>query len=144
MERPQEHSAGIVIYRQMKHHREYLILHYPGGHFEFAKGHIEKGESEREAAIRELKKETGIEKIVWVEGYRHKIEYQFRRKGELRDKDVVFFLARTEQKEIQLSHEHQGSLWLRYNESLKKLTFDNAKDLIKKAENYLNNLHKNT
>ena len=144
MTRPQEHSAGIVIYRQMKHHREYLLLHYPGGHFEFAKGHMEGKESEREAALRELIEETGIDKIVWVEGYRHKIEYQFRHKGELIDKDVIFFLARTEQVKIQLSHEHQDAMWLRYNEALRKLTFDNAKNLLKKAENYLNNLNKKT
>lgn len=129
-----EHSAGVVLYRQMKEGREYLLLHYPGGHFDFAKGHIEGDESEQEAAYRELKEETGIENIIWIDGYKEKIEYIYRRFGELSLKDVVFFLARTEQKKVTISHEHQGSVWLPYKEALQKLTFQSAKDLLSKAE----------
>lgn len=132
-----ERSAGIVIYRQLEGGREYLLLHYPGGHFDFAKGHIEKDESEREAAFRELKEETGIEKIVWIEGYREKIHYMYRRGPELMSKDVIFFLARTRQKKIIISHEHQGAIWLPYKEALEKLTFKTAKDLLKKGESFL-------
>lgn len=132
-----EHSAGVVLYRQMKEGREYLLLHYPGGHFDFAKGHIEGDESEQEAAYRELKEETGIENIVWIDGYKEKIEYIYRRFGELSLKDVVFFLARTEQKKVIISHEHQGSVWLPYKEALQKLTFQSAKDLLSKAEKTL-------
>lgn len=129
-----EHSAGVVLYRQMKEGREYLLLHYPGGHFDFAKGHIEGDESEQEAAYRELKEETGIENIIWIDGYKEKIEYIYRRFGEMSLKDVVFFLARTEQKKVTISHEHQGSVWLPYKEALQKLTFQSAKDLLSKAE----------
>lgn len=129
-----EHSAGVVLYRQMKEGREYLLLHYPGGHFDFAKGHIEGEESEQEAAYRELKEETGIENIIWIDGYKEKIEYIYRRFGEMSLKDVVFFLARTEQKKVIISHEHQGSVWLPYKEALQKLTFQSAKDLLSKAE----------
>jgi|WetSurMetagenome_2_1015567.scaffolds.fasta_scaffold305060_2 bis(5'-nucleosidyl)-tetraphosphatase len=132
-----EISAGILIYRQLKDTREYLLLHYPGGHFDFAKGHIEKGESEREAAIRELKEETGLEKIVWIEGYREKIHYTYRHGEEIMSKDVIFFLARTLQKKITISFEHQGALWLPYDEAYKKLTFENARQLLEKAENLL-------
>ena len=73
----EETSAGIVLYRQMKDQREYLLLHYPGGHFDFAKGHVEAGESEHETAYRELQEETGIKKIIWIEGFRHKIHCNY-------------------------------------------------------------------
>lgn len=139
---PQEHSAGFVIFREGKNHREYLLLHYPGGHFDFAKGHLENGETEQQAAVRELKEETSIEDIQWVDGYRHKIEYNYKRHGQLRYKDVIFFLAKTRQKKINLSFEHQGSLWLPYESAYQKLTFENAKDLLKKAEDHLNHLNK--
>lgn len=132
-----ERSAGILIYRQLQDSREYLLLHYPGGHFDFPKGHVEKEETEHETAYRELKEETGIEKIVWIEGYREKIHYLYRRGSALMSKDVIFFLARTRQKKIKLSHEHQGSLWLPYKEAMEKLTFKTAKDLLKKAESFL-------
>lgn len=132
-----ETSAGILIYRQMEHDREYLLLHYPGGHFDFPKGHIEKDESEREAAYRELKEETAIDQIVWIEGYREKIHYMYHRGENLMSKDVIFFLARTRKKKVVLSHEHRGSVWLPYEQALAKLTFKSAKDLLKKAEKFL-------
>jgi bis(5'-nucleosidyl)-tetraphosphatase len=137
-----ERSAGIVIYRELKEGREYLLLHYPGGHFDFPKGHIEKGESEREAALRELREETGMDKIVWIEGYREKIHYIYRRGEEMMSKDVIFFLARTPQKKITISFEHKGSEWLPYREAYAKLTFENAKKLLEKAENMLKRARK--
>ncbi len=132
-----ETSAGIILYRQLKEHREYLLLHYPGGHFDFPKGHIEKDESEHEAAYRELQEETAIQKIVWIEGFRHKIHYFYHRVSERMSKDVIFFLARTTQKKVKISFEHKGYIWLPYEEALQQTTFETAKDILKKAENFL-------
>lgn len=133
----EETSAGIVLFRQLKDQREYLLLHYPGGHFDFPKGHVERGESEHETAFRELQEETAIQKIVWIEGFRHKIHYNYHRGPELMSKDVIFFLARTTQKKVTLSHEHKGSVWMPYEEALQQITFQTAKDILKKAENFL-------
>ena len=132
-----ETSAGIVIFRQLQNQREYLLLHYPSGHFDFPKGHVEAGESEHETAYRELQEETGIQKIVWIEGFRHQINYTYRRGQDMMSKDVIFFLARTTQKKVTLSHEHQGSVWLPYQEAVTKITFDTARGLLKKAEGFL-------
>lgn len=146
-----ETSAGIVIYRQLKTKRPdrsaanatarpqhiYLLLHYPSGHFDFPKGHIEKNELEREAAFRELKEETGIKKIVWIPGFREKIRYQYLRDTKYSSKEVIFFLARTTQKKITISFEHQGSLWLPYEEALQKITYQQAKNVLEKAEKFL-------
>lgn len=132
-----EISAGIVIYRELKEGREYLLLHYPGGHIDFPKGHLEKGESEREAAYRELQEETGLKEITWIEGFRQPINYVYQRPEGLSSKDVIFFLARTTQKKVTISFEHTGSIWLPYKEAYAKLTFDNAKNVLKNAENFL-------
>lgn len=132
-----ERSAGIVLFRQMNAHREYLVLHYPGGHFDLPKGHLEEGETEREAAIRELEEETTIKNIVWIEGYRNKIHYTYSKMGKPSTKEVTFFLARTVQKKVELSHEHQGFIWLPYKEAVEKMTYENAKQLIRLAEKFL-------
>ncbi len=132
-----EHSAGVIIFRQMPEFREYLLLHYPSGHFDFPKGHIEGVETEREAAYRELQEETGIAKIVWIEGYREVIQYSYKREGKMSVKEVVFFLARTTQKKVVISFEHKGAIWLPYPEAHEKLTYTSAKNLLKKAEKFL-------
>lgn len=52
-----EKSAGAVIINDKK----VLLLHYSSGHWDFPKGHIEKGETELETAKREVKEETGLD-----------------------------------------------------------------------------------
>lgn len=133
----QERSAGVILFRQLKDQREYLLLHYPSGHFDFPKGHVEAGENDRQTANRELIEETGINEIVWIDGYLEQMHYDYRRGPELMSKDVIYFLARTTQKKVTISHEHQGFTWLPYKEAYEKLTFETAKGLIKKAEAFL-------
>ncbi len=133
-----EQSAGFVIYREDKKGiRLYLLLHYPGGHVDFAKGHIEKGETKLQAAERELEEETGINKVKWLEGYKEKIHYNYKREGQLMSKDVFFFLAQTKQKNVKISFEHQIYFWLPYHQAYQKITFMNSKNLLQKAEEFI-------
>ena len=53
-------------------------------------------------------------------------------------KYVVFYLAQTKQKKVKISWEHKGFVWLSYKEAVKKATFRNAKNVLKKAEKWLN------
>jgi len=48
-------------------------------------------------------------------------------------------LAETKTKDVKVSFEHLGYEWLTYQEALKKLTFKNAKEILKKANDYLKN-----
>ena len=88
---PMEHSAGTIIYRK----GNYLLLHYEAGHWDFPKGHIEKGEYAWETAKREAFEETGIKDLFLVKGFKHMIEYFFKDKGEIIHKNVVLFLVET-------------------------------------------------
>lgn len=134
-----EFSAGVVLFREKDGHRKYLILHYPGGHFDFPKGHLEKGETEAQAALRELVEETGIEVSGFYPGFREEMNYSFRRQDHRVDKTVTFFLAETDSSQVIISHEHQGYLWLGYEETLAKITFENARQILRRAETALNN-----
>jgi len=51
---------------------------------------------------------------------------------------VVFFIAETKDKEVKISEEHTGFLWLPIEEAIKKTTFKNSKKLIKEASDYIN------
>lgn len=132
-----EKSCGIVLFRTERHKNLFLLLHYPGGHFDFPKGHMEKGETEHQTAIRELEEETGIKDVKFIEGFREPISYTYRRGKKLSNKLVVFFLAQTIAKDVSISHEHQDFIWLSYEEALEKVTFDNARNLLIKSNEFL-------
>jgi len=144
---PKEKSAGAVIFRVENSKPYYLLLRYHSGHWEFAKGHIEKGESNEETVKREVKEETGIQEIKILPEFKEYIKYFFRAsyglKGEEKKKApwifklVVFYLAQTKEKDVKISKEHKDFIWLPFQEAQKKLTYKNAKNILKKANDYI-------
>ncbi|MEO2201718.1 MAG: NUDIX domain-containing protein [Nitrosopumilus sp.] len=130
----EETSAGIVLFRKENTKILFLLLHYPSGHWDFVKGKMEKDESTHETAIRETREETGIVDITFVKNFEEWIKYDFQYQGELVHKKVVFFLAKTETEEIEISHEHLGYTWMDYNTAMEKTTFDNAKTVLTRAQ----------
>ena len=56
----EQQSAGIITFIQTDHEILYLVLHYLSGHWDFAKGKLELGETLVQAAQRELFEETGL------------------------------------------------------------------------------------
>ncbi len=138
----EERSAGVLVFREAEE-RQYLLLHYPAGHWDYPKGHIEGGETPKETALRELKEETGIrpEDVELIEGFEETIDYIYKARRVMVHKQVIYYLGKTEQKSIDISNEHQNYIWLPYKESMEKLTFDNAKKVMKKGEKFLS-IHK--
>lgn len=141
---PVEKSAGAIIFRKKEGKNFYLLLHYPSSsrsdktYWDFPKGHIEKGESIFKTAKREIKEETGLKNIRFIEGFKEWIKYFFRADGKNIFKIVTFFLAETQEEKIKISSEHMGYKWLPYEEAVKQLTFKNAKEILNKANDYLN------
>lgn len=129
-----ERSAGIILYREDSGKMMFLLLHYPSGHWDFIKGRIEKNESPRQAALREAMEETGITKIEFVDGFEEKIQYTYQYGGKAVKKEVVFFLAKTDTKDVKISHEHLDYIWLGFEEALQKTTYQNAKNLLMKSK----------
>jgi len=133
-----EKSCGVILYYTTNSNStEILLLHYPEGHWDFPKGHVESGEEELDTALRELKEETGICDVDIVDGFREKIHYFFTNKGQTISKDVYFFLAKTKGKPVEISHEHVGFEWLSYEDAIKRLTFKNAREILKKSKQFL-------
>ena len=134
-----ERSSGAVIFSNNKelNKSEFLLLHYASGHWDFPKGNIEDGEDEVQAAYREIFEETGIQNVHFVEGFRKKIQYYYRRGDILIQKEVIFYLAITNTKEITLSNEHIGYAWKDYMEAMNQLTYKSAKDLLKEVKMFL-------
>lgn len=131
-----EKSSGVVVFQEAQE-RKYLLLNYGKGYWGFAKGIIEEGESEEKAAKRELEEETRIRGASFINGFREEIKYFFYRKGQLVRKIVVYFLTRVENRRVTISNEHIGYIWLPYDAAIKNLNFKNTKELLKKAEEFL-------
>ena len=133
----QEKSCGAVVFKRGKEGIKYLILHYEAKHWDFPKGKLELNETEEEAAKREIKEETGIDDVQFAEGFKQKISYFYRKNDEVIHKEVVVFLAETKTEEVKLSFEHIGYVWMGYENAYKKLTFNNSKEVLKKADEFL-------
>jgi 8-oxo-dGTP pyrophosphatase MutT (NUDIX family) len=132
-----EKSCGAVIFR-VGNGTEYLLLHYEAGHWDFVKGHVETGESEEETVKREILEETGLSNNAFLNGFRERIDYFYRRRGRLVSKEVIFYLVRNAgEEQVKISGEHVGYEWLNYPEALARLTYKNAKETLRKAEEHL-------
>ena len=48
-------SSGVILFNDNGNVRQYLLLNYPTGHWDFIKGGMEDGENPRQTSIREAK-----------------------------------------------------------------------------------------
>lgn len=132
-------SAGIVVYYQNDSVREYLLLHYVAGHWDFAKGKLEAGENNMQAALRELQEETGITNVTIHDGFEESFAYIFHDfRARPIEKTVTFFVGQAyDKKVVALSKEHQGYIWLPYEEAVTRLTYANAREVLIDANEFL-------
>lgn len=151
----QQYSAGIITYTiNNEHNILYLLLRYGAGHWDFPKGKIEQGETKQDAALRELMEETGLTAEI-DNNFEEEIKYIFTdfealakeqvlaKDGaqagdkQLTQKTVYFFIGKATRTNVILSHEHTNYKWLLYKQAVDLLTYDNAKELLKKADQYI-------
>lgn len=132
----EQQSAGIITFARKNHEQKYLILHYLSGHWDFPKGKLEPGETHPQAAHRELQEETGLTAEI-IPGFQESLSYTFKERGKLIKKTVTFFVGACDEQPVRLSREHTGYLWLPYEKAHEKLTYQNAKDLLQKADEFL-------
>lgn len=138
-----EFSAGAVVYflNEKEQRLEYLVLHYGSSHWDFPKGKIEPGETSEQAALREIKEETGLG-VNLDTSFEHRLFYKFKnREGELVSKQVSFYVALSNSKEVTISEEHTGFKWLSYEEARQLLTYDNAVHLLDIAHAHITRLY---
>jgi 8-oxo-dGTP pyrophosphatase MutT (NUDIX family) len=135
-------SAGVVPYvTDPEGGRRYLLLqHVPSrgtsgeGHWDFPKGGVRAGESDRSAAQRELLEETGIRASRFIETFRREVDYVFRDGPTVYRKSVLFLLAEVEDDGVVLSDEHVRYAWLPYAEAYRRLTFATSREVLRCAE----------
>lgn len=137
-----EKTIGIVVFRREGRGIRYLLLHHGGEYWNFPKGRYEKGETELEAALRELEEEASITNIKIIDGFRHEYDYDFDTK--IKDgvkekvyKHAIFFLGEVGEEKVKVSGEHLDFGWFDFDAALKRLFHQESQDLLKKAHQFL-------
>jgi bis(5'-nucleosidyl)-tetraphosphatase len=128
-----ETSAGAVVFYRGEQ-IEYLLLYH--NFWGFPKGHIERGEDEHTAALREIDEEAGVP-VTLLDGFRWVEEYEYPRRGKLNPKRAIYFLAQARNHTARLSWEHTELTWLPYEQALAQLQFDGLRDTLRAANEFL-------
>ena len=70
-----EYSSGAILFTNEDGKRKYVLVMEANGSYSFPKGHLEKNETHLEAAIREIKEETGVDAVI-IPGLKRTIKYR--------------------------------------------------------------------
>ncbi len=132
-----EKSCGAVIYRIKNNKIEFLLLKMGYGHTSLCKGHQEENETDEETAIREIKEETSLD-VKLNTDFIKTIRYK---PNESSIKDVIFFLAQpADENQVPIdTHDLEVDAfeWCEYSDALFKITYEQDRDVIKKARRYI-------
>lgn len=130
-----EKSAGAVVYTVSNDKIKYLLIQSQNGDIGFPKGHVEQGENEETAALREIYEETSI-RAELTGDFKAKIEYTM---PNGKSKTVIYFTAvyANQTPKHNDGFEDNEYMLLDYNEALKLLSFDNMKEILIKANIYI-------
>lgn len=130
-----EHSCGAVVFRKINdEYRFLLIKNKRSNNWGFPKGHMEKGETREQTAIREVLEETGVH-IKIYDDFSYESQYKI---GSKIEKRVDVFLASTNDTQTIIQQEEiEDYIWLKYPEALSTLRFDNDKEILTAAGEYM-------
>ncbi len=86
-------AFGIIPFKKESGLKVLLVLHHEGDYWGFPKGRPEPDESPMESARRELKEETGLDVLEWIQPDPLIEHYQFQLNAEIIEKTVYYFVA---------------------------------------------------
>jgi len=125
-------SAGGIILRRINNKVEMLLTY--NSHFKMwviPKGHIEKGETIKKAAIREIKEETGLTNFKLVSKLGVVTRPSKEHSGEIVDKDIHIFVFKTDSNVTPIPKEdYRKTEWFELLEGIDKIYFKPERDFL--------------
>ncbi len=121
-------SCGAAII----HDNKILLIKDSANNWQFPIGHIEEGETEEQTAVREVKEEVGLS-ITIVPGFREIIKFHYHEGEKHIDKEIVIFLAKTNDAKAVPNNEIKEYKWFTREEALKAVKYDDLKRIITNA-----------
>lgn len=127
-----EFSAGGLVIRNMRGRPHLAVVRVRDDILALPKGHPEKGESSQDAALREVREETGLEATP-VEKLGD-IKYWYARDGDRVMKIVTFFLFHYRSGRLEdHDHEVEEALWIPLEEAPERLAYKSEKEMAETA-----------
>jgi 8-oxo-dGTP pyrophosphatase MutT (NUDIX family) len=130
-----ETSAGGVVYRLEAGAPLYLLIRDSYSNWGFPKGHVESGEGADEAALREVREETGLAELA-LRGTIDTIDWYFRFRGRLIHKVCHFYLMQTAQADTlpQRAEGITACQWVGYDAATSVISYANARHVLRRAQ----------
>lgn len=130
----QETSAGGVVVHRSDAGPVYLLIRDSYGNWGFPKGHLETGERPEDAAVREVREETGLG-AVRLRAPIHTIDWYFRFQGRLIHKVCHFYLMEAEETATrpQADEGITACRWEPFDKAVDLVSYDNARDVLRRA-----------
>ena len=131
-----EKSCGAVVFTRKEGIIKYVLVQQLRGFYGFPKGHVEKNETEKETALREIFEEVHLKPDL-IDGFTTCVEYNLPNKRNVKKK-VVFFLAKYNNQEIIAQKEElTKAVLVTYDEAMNLIYHDSTKRVLKKANDFI-------
>ena len=133
-----ETSAGGVVYRLEAGTPLFLLIRDSYANWGFPKGHVERGEQASDAAVREVREETGLTSLV-LHGLIDTIDWYFRFRGRLIHKSCHFYLMETSESRTapQRAEGITACQWIEYGPAHESLSYANAREVLRRARDMI-------
>lgn len=129
-----ERSSGGVVFRRNGDGLHFLLIRDPYENWGLPKGHIEADESPLDAAVREVREETGLASVE-VHAELPTIDWYFRDRGRLVHKICHFYLFESivGDPDPQLDEGITDCIWCSFERAIETVSYDNAREVIRAA-----------
>ncbi|MBL8982414.1 MAG: NUDIX hydrolase [Gemmatimonadetes bacterium] len=134
----EEVSAGGVVLRREGATASYLVIRDSYKNWGFPKGHLEDGETAEQAALREVREETGLDDLHMLASL-GSIDWHFQFRGKHIHKWCHFFLLESfgaptvPQKEEGITE----CRWVELSHAIEMIAYDNARDVLRRAADWV-------
>jgi len=133
-----DESFGVIPLSKARGRWEvFLIQHTRGRYWGFPKGHAEPNETPEQAAFRELKEETNLDFIRYLQNEPLMEQYYFMKEGQRVFKRVFYFIAEVGGTVALQKEEIQDGIWVPFPEALEKVTHAEGKTILSQVEKIL-------